>query len=61
MKLLFSFFSADREKGNLCKIIVKKERKREKGNIPLFLFYLNTGENFVVASLQYFYFYYFYF
>ena len=30
-----------------------KERKRGKENIPLMLWYLNTGENFVVVNVQY--------
>ena len=44
-------FSRDKGQGQLCKITVNKECQREKGNIPLLLFYLNTGENFVVADL----------
>ena len=45
--------SEDRVQGHLCKITLKKEWKRKKGTIPLIMFYLNTGENFVVANLQY--------
>ena len=30
-----------------------KKRKREKENIPLLLWYLNTGENFVIVNVQY--------
>ena len=45
--------SGDSVQGHLCQITLKKERKRKKGNIHLVLFYLNTGENFVVANLYY--------
>ena len=32
---------------------IMKERNREKENIPLLLWYLNMGENFVVINVQY--------